>query len=164
MINSKNQIFTTQKLKFWQLNFWQNLKQSYGKNNLTPWQLMRCSRCSILQSCDIFLNNQPNAKIKLNKLSNCHITTQVIVWSGLVWSGLVTWASSKARVTLLWSQRCKQPTNQPTDQLCDCSASPDFHKDAFRRSISISISSRALKTRMCSGVRSQSWSWSRVEP
>ena len=38
-----------------------------------------------------------------------------LVWSGLVWCGVVTWESSKARVTFLWSQRFKYPTNRPTN-------------------------------------------------
>ena len=40
----------TQSLKFWQLNFEHNLKQSFGKNNLTPWQPMRGPHCSVLRS------------------------------------------------------------------------------------------------------------------
>ena len=62
MINSKTLILTTKKLKFWQVNLWQNIKQSYGKNNLVLWQPMRCSRWRILQSWNIFLNIQPNEK------------------------------------------------------------------------------------------------------
>ena len=48
----KNSNLTTQKLKFWQLNVGQNLKQSFGKNNWTPWQPMKGSRRSVLQSSD----------------------------------------------------------------------------------------------------------------
>ena len=73
----KNSHLTTRQLKFWQLAFGQNLKQSFGKNNWTPWQPMRGSRCSVLQ-CFVFLNYQPNEKLNyLNKLSNYHIRTQI---------------------------------------------------------------------------------------
>ena len=32
-----------------------NPKKYFGKNNLTPQQLMRCTWCSLLKSCNIFL-------------------------------------------------------------------------------------------------------------
>ena len=30
-----------------------NIKQSFGKNNLTPWQPIRCTLSSLLQSCNL---------------------------------------------------------------------------------------------------------------
>ena len=41
----------------------------------------------------------------------------VLVWSGLDWSGLVTWESSKARVTLVSAQRCEQADKQTTNNV-----------------------------------------------
>ena len=36
------------KIQFWQLTNWQNLKQSFGKHNLTPWQSMRFTESNII--------------------------------------------------------------------------------------------------------------------
>ena len=44
----------TQKLKSWQLHFWQNLKECFGENNFTPRQPMSCTLGSVLRSCDVF--------------------------------------------------------------------------------------------------------------
>ena len=44
----------------------------------TTWQPMRGSRCSVLRSRNVLLDNQPNEIINfLNKLSNSHITTLI---------------------------------------------------------------------------------------
>ena len=42
----------TQNLKSWNSQF---LKKSFGKNNLTPRQRMRCTWGSLLWSCDVFV-------------------------------------------------------------------------------------------------------------
>ena len=43
----KNQFLTI-------INSWQNFKKSFGKNNLTPQQLMRCTQGRALRSCNVF--------------------------------------------------------------------------------------------------------------
>ena len=52
--NSRTQIDT--KVNLTKLNFWQNFEKSlFSKNNLTPWQQMRCSQGSVLQSCNVWV-------------------------------------------------------------------------------------------------------------
>ena len=49
----KLKLWQNTKLKFWQLNSWQNFKKSFGKNNLTSWQLIRCTLGSVLLSPNV---------------------------------------------------------------------------------------------------------------
>ena len=64
--NAKTQIMTKiklwqkSKLNSWQLNFWQNFEKSFGKNNLTPRQPMRCTLGSILRFCDVLFTYIPH--------------------------------------------------------------------------------------------------------
>ena len=73
--------YAIQKLKLSQLYFWQNLKQSYGKNNLTPWQPFWCSRWSILRSRNIFFKIITLMKdfFYPNKIFNFYITAQIYI-------------------------------------------------------------------------------------
>ena len=68
----------TQKLKLGQLNFWQNLKQIFGRNNFTPQQLMRCTRGSILRLRNVlyikFIANQIYCKPKAAPLTGGNLT------------------------------------------------------------------------------------------
>ena len=60
---SKTQIVIKLKIKFWQLNFWLNLKQYFGKNNLTPLQPMICTLGSVLRSCNVFNKSRVAAAV-----------------------------------------------------------------------------------------------------
>ena len=44
----------TLNLKSWQLNSWQNFKKSFSKNNLTPWQRIKCTLETVLRSRNVF--------------------------------------------------------------------------------------------------------------
>ena len=56
--NSKTQIVT--KLELWQISIYEEktLKGSFSRNNLTPWQPMRCSLGSVLRFSQLFWEKQ----------------------------------------------------------------------------------------------------------
>ena len=52
--NLKTQILTKLKHTNCDNTQFQKFTKLFGKNNLTPWQTMRCTLGSLLQSCDVF--------------------------------------------------------------------------------------------------------------
>ena len=52
---NKNNCQKTKKVKLWQNSVYdESLTESFSKNNLTPWQPMRCTLGSALRSCDVW--------------------------------------------------------------------------------------------------------------
>ena len=115
---SKTQILTKLKtLSLTKLNLWHNFKKSFGKSNLTLWQLRKCSLGSLLQSRDVFGKPSPGQVCSLQDCDSLRLGHLSPSPSGfLVTSRLL----SLLPPPQAWSQGAQEPqadTSQETGRL-----------------------------------------------
>ena len=113
--NWTTQILTKLKTLSWTiLNFWHNFNKSFGKSNMTPWQLKRCTLGSFLQYCDVFGKPSPGQVCSLQDCVSVRLGHFSPSPSGfLVTSRLL----SLLPPPQAWSQGPKNPRQTPRRRL-----------------------------------------------